>query len=179
MTASSVAGWFTFTPHQITLLMCAYGFTASVLPVWLLLEPRDYLSTYMRLGTIAILILGVFLVRPDIEFPMVTEFVHGGGPIIPGKLYPFLFVTIACGAISGFHSLISSGTTPKMLNQETDARMIGYGAGDAAELHVPSHERVAALANKTGKLKRKSVPRLAGRGTRTIGYSPPRVLLVP
>jgi carbon starvation protein len=126
--ASSVAGWFTFTPHQITLLMCAYGFVASVLPVWLLLEPRDYLSTYMKLGTIAILILGVFIVRPDIEFPMVTEFVHGGGPIIPGKLYPFLFVTIACGAISGFHSLISSGTTPKMLNKETDARMIGYGA---------------------------------------------------
>ena len=126
--ASSVAGWFTFTPHQITLLMCAYGFIASALPVWLLLEPRDYLSTYMKLGTIAILILGVFIVRPDIHFPMMTEFVHGGGPIIPGKLYPFLFVTIACGAISGFHSLISSGTTPKMLSKETDARMIGYGA---------------------------------------------------
>ena len=126
--ASSVTGWFTFTPHQITLLMCAYGFIASALPVWLLLEPRDYLSTYMKLGTIAILILGVFIVRPDIHFPMMTEFVHGGGPIIPGKLYPFLFVTIACGAISGFHSLISSGTTPKMLSKETDARMIGYGA---------------------------------------------------
>jgi carbon starvation protein len=126
--ASSVASWFTFTPHQITLLMCAYGFIASVLPVWLLLEPRDYLSTYMKLGTIAILILGVFIVRPDIQFPMVTEFVRGGGPIIPGKLYPFLFVTIACGAISGFHSLISSGTTPKMLSKESDARMIGYGA---------------------------------------------------
>ncbi len=126
--ASSLASWFTFTPHQITLLICAYGFIASVLPVWLLLEPRDYLSTYMKLGTIAILILGVFIVRPNIEFPMVTEFVHGGGPIIPGKLYPFLFVTIACGAISGFHSLISSGTTPKMLNRESDARIIGYGA---------------------------------------------------
>jgi carbon starvation protein len=126
--ASSVAGWFTFTPHEITLLMCAYGFIASVLPVWLLLEPRDYLSTYMKLGTIAILIVGVFIVRPDIQFPMVTEFAHGGGPIIPGRLFPFLFVTIACGAISGFHSLISSGTTPKMLNNETDARMIGYGA---------------------------------------------------
>ena len=126
--ASSLASWFTFTPHEITLLICAYGFIASVLPVWLLLEPRDYLSTYMKLGTIAILILGVFIVRPNIEFPMVTEFVHGGGPIIPGKLYPFLFVTIACGAISGFHSLISSGTTPKMLNRESDARIIGYGA---------------------------------------------------
>ncbi len=110
------------------LLMALYGFIASVLPVWLLLAPRDYLSTYMKLGTIALLILGMFIVHPDIQFPAVTEFVHGGGPIIPGKLFPFLFVTIACGAISGFHSLISSGTTPKMLDKETDARFIGYGA---------------------------------------------------
>lgn len=126
--ASAVAHWFTFNPHQITVLMCVYGFVASVLPVWFLLEPRDYLSTYMKLGTVALLIVGVFIVRPDIHFPMVTQFIHGGGPIIAGKLYPFLFVTIACGAISGFHSLISSGTTPKMLDKETDARTIGYGA---------------------------------------------------
>ena len=99
-----------------------------MLPVWLLLEPRDYLSTYMKLGTIALLIIGVFIVHPDIQFPAVTQFIHGGGPIIRGKLFPFLFVTIACGAISGFHSLISSGTTPKMLWKETDARFIGYGA---------------------------------------------------
>lgn len=126
--ASSFAGALTFSPHQITYLMCLYGFVASVLPVWFLLEPRDYLSTYMKLGTIALLIVGVFVVHPDIQFPAVTQFIHGGGPIIPGKLFPFLFVTIACGSISGFHSLISSGTTPKMLDKETDARTIGYGA---------------------------------------------------
>ena len=125
---SSFAHALTFTPHQITFLMVAYGFIASVLPVWLLLEPRDYLSTYVKLGTIAILILGVFVVHPDIHFPNVTSFIHGGGPIIKGKLFPFLFVTIACGAISGFHSLVSSGTTPKMLDKETDARFIGFGA---------------------------------------------------
>jgi len=128
--ASSLA----FTPHQITWLMAIYGFVASVLPVWLLLEPRDYLSTYVKLGTIALLVVGVFVVHPDIKFPAFTEFVHGGGPIIKGKLFPFLFVTIACGAISGFHSLVSSGTTPKMLNKETDARFIGYGAMVAESL---------------------------------------------
>ena len=100
------------------MLMAGYGFIASVLPVWFLLEPRDYLSTYMKLGTIVLLIVGVFIVHPNIQFPMVTQFVHGGGPIIKGKLFPFLFVTIACGAISGFHSLVSSGTTPKMLGRK-------------------------------------------------------------
>ena len=125
---TGAAGALTFTPHQITWLMMAYGFIASVLPVWLLLEPRDYLSTYVKLGTIAILIVGVFIVHPDIRFPAFTQFIHGGGPIIKGTLFPFLFVTIACGAISGFHSLVASGTTPKMLDKETDARFIGYGA---------------------------------------------------
>jgi carbon starvation protein len=128
------ASALTFTPHQITWLMAIYGFVASVLPVWLLLEPRDYLSTYVKLGTIALLVVGVFIVHPDIKFPAFTEFVHGGGPIIKGKLFPFLFVTIACGAISGFHSLVSSGTTPKMLNKECDARFIGYGAMVAESL---------------------------------------------
>jgi carbon starvation protein len=118
----------TFTPHQITVLIAAYGLVASVLPVWLLLAPRDYLSTYVKLGTIAVLVVGVFVVRPHLQFPNFTQFVHGGGPIIKGSLFPFLFVTIACGAISGFHSLVSSGTTPKMLDKETDARFIGYGA---------------------------------------------------
>src|ERR1700692_3020134 len=125
------AGWtgaLTFTPHQITILMGIYGLVASVLPVWLVLEPRDYLSTYVKLGTIIVLVIGVFVVHPNIQFPNFTPFIHGGGPIIKGKLFPFLFVTIACGAISGFHSLVSSGTTPKMLDKETDARFIGYGA---------------------------------------------------
>ena len=128
------ASALTFTPHQITYLMAIYGFVASVLPVWLLLEPRDYLSTYVKLGTIALLVIGVFIVHPNIKFPAFTEFVHGGGPIIKGSLFPFLFVTIACGAISGFHSLVSSGTTPKMLNKECDARFIGYGAMVAESL---------------------------------------------
>ena len=125
---SSYAHFLTFTPHAIVYLMAIYGFVASVLPVWFLLEPRDYLSTYMKLGTIFLLVIGVFIVHPNIQFPAVTQFIHGGGPIIKGKLFPFLFVTIACGAISGFHALISSGTTPKMLWKETDARFIGYGA---------------------------------------------------
>jgi carbon starvation protein len=128
------ASSLTFTPHQITWLMATYGFVASVLPVWLLLEPRDYLSTYVKLGTIALLVIGVFIVHPDIKFPALTQYVHGGGPIIKGTLFPFLFVTIACGAISGFHSLVSSGTTPKMLDKECDARFIGYGAMVAESL---------------------------------------------
>ena len=125
---SAWASLLTFSPHQITLLLVAYGFIASTLPVWLLLTPRDYLSTYVKLGTIAALVLGIFIVHPQIQFPATTVFIHGNGPIIKGKLFPFLFVTIACGAISGFHSLVSSGTTSKMLNKETDARFIGYGA---------------------------------------------------
>src|SRR6202167_4251700 len=125
---SGVAAALSCTPHQITILMAIYGLVASALPVWLLLEPRDYLSTYVKLGTIIVLIVGVFVVHPNIQFPNFTQFVQGGGPIIKGKLFPFLFVTIACGAISGFHSLVSSGTTPKMLDKECDARFIVYGA---------------------------------------------------
>jgi carbon starvation protein len=131
---SGAAAALTFTPHQITILMAIYGLVASVLPVWLVLEPRDYLSTYVKLGTIAVLVIGVFVVHPNIQFPNFTQFVHGGGPIIKGTLFPFLFVTIACGAISGFHSLVSSGTTPKMLDKESDARFIGYGAMVAESL---------------------------------------------
>src|SRR5581483_1849124 len=125
---SSHASALVFSGHQITILMAIYGFVASILPVWLLLEPRDYLSTYVKLGTIAILVIGVFIVHPNIQFPAITPYIHGGGPIIKGKLFPFLFVTIACGAISGFHSLVSSGTTPKMIDKESDAPFIGYGA---------------------------------------------------
>jgi carbon starvation protein len=131
---TSWASALTFTPHQITWLMGIYGLVASVLPIWLVLEPRDYLSTYVKLGTIAVLVIGVFVVHPNIQFPNFTPFVHGGGPIIKGTLFPFLFVTIACGAISGFHALVSSGTTPKMLDKETDARFIGYGAMIAESL---------------------------------------------
>jgi carbon starvation protein len=125
---SSWAAAFTLSPHKVTLLMAGYGFIASVLPVWLLLCPRDYLSSYLKIGTVAFLIIGVILVHPNLQMPAFTPFIGGGGPVVPGKVYPFVFITIACGAISGFHSLISSGTTPKMIAKETDARMIGYGS---------------------------------------------------
>jgi carbon starvation protein len=125
---SSLAQYFTLSREGIVIALAAYGFVASVLPVWLLLAPRDYLSSYMKLGTIAALVVGVVVVHPDLKMPALTQFIHGGGPIIPGKLFPFVFITIACGAISGFHSLVASGTTPKMINKESDARMIGYGA---------------------------------------------------
>src|SRR5437588_3500886 len=125
---SSWAHALTFSPKQVTALMATYGFIASVLPVWLLLCPRDYLSSYLKIGTVAFLIIGVIVVHPTLHMPALTPFVHGGGPIVPGKVYPFVFITIACGAISGFHALISSGTTPKMIAKESDARMIGYGS---------------------------------------------------
>jgi carbon starvation protein len=125
---SSLAEYFTLSRDGIILSIAAYGFVASILPVWMLLCPRDYLSSYMKIGTIAALVIGVIVVDPVLRMPAITEFVHGGGPIIPGKVFPFVFITIACGAISGFHSLVSSGTTPKMLSRESDARMIGYGA---------------------------------------------------
>ncbi|HET9482112.1 MAG TPA: carbon starvation protein A [Candidatus Polarisedimenticolia bacterium] len=120
--------WLTLDRTGITLCIAAYGFIASVLPVWLLLCPRDYLSSYMKLGTIGFLVIGVLVVNPEIKMPPLTEFIGGGGPIIPGTLYPFVFITVACGAISGFHALVSSGTTPKMISNELDIRPIGYGA---------------------------------------------------
>jgi carbon starvation protein len=125
---SSLSNTFTLSRNSLTILMAIYGFIASVLPVWMLLCPRDYLSSYLKIGTIAFLILGVILVHPNLNMPAFTPFTRGGGPVIPGTLYPFVFITIACGAISGFHALISSGTTPKMIAKETDTRMIGYGS---------------------------------------------------
>jgi carbon starvation protein len=125
---SSFAPYFTLSKDGITYAIAGYGFIASVLPVWLLLCPRDYLSSFMKLGTIAALILGVLFVNPELKAPAFSAFVDGGGPIVPGKLFPFVFITIACGAISGFHSLVASGTTPKMIQSETQARAIGYGA---------------------------------------------------
>ena len=127
----------------------AYGFAASVLPVWLLLAPRDYLSTFVKLGTIGALAIGIVVLRPEVHLPAVTRFVDGTGPIFAGKVFPFAFITIACGAISGFHSLISSGTTPKLLRQETDAPMIGYGAM-LLESFVAIMAMVAAAALEPG-----------------------------
>ncbi|MCR8692383.1 carbon starvation protein A [Rhodococcus pyridinivorans] len=122
------ADWFTLSPVTISWLMIAYGFAASVLPVWLLLAPRDYLSTFMKVGTIVLLAIGILVARPALEMPDVTSFaIDGDGPAFAGSLFPFLFITIACGALSGFHALISSGTTPKLLEKETQTRLIGYG----------------------------------------------------
>ncbi|MBA3260161.1 MAG: carbon starvation protein A, partial [Gemmatimonadales bacterium] len=123
----AVAPWFTHSGLTIAYGMIAYGFIASVLPVWMLLCPRDYLSTFMKIGTILLLALGILLVLPPLRLPAVTPFIDGSGPVFAGKLFPFAFITIACGAISGFHALVASGTTPKMLVRESDARLIGYG----------------------------------------------------
>ena len=124
---SEWAEWFLWDRTTLTWSLAAYGFLASVLPVWLLLVPRDYLSTFMKLGVIALLAVGVIVLAPTIEMPRTTIFTAGNGPIIPGTLFPFLFITIACGAISGFHSLVSSGTTPKLISRESQA-IVGYGA---------------------------------------------------
>lgn len=125
---SQFAGWFTFDHRTLTILLAVYGFLASVLPVWLLLSPRDYLSSIMKISVIGLLAIGLMIVAPEIKMPNFTEFGKGGGPIIPGKLFPYLFITIACGAISGFHSLVSSGTTPKMIMKEADVKPIAAGA---------------------------------------------------
>lgn len=119
---------FSLSRNDLVLSLALYGFIASVLPVWMLLCPRDYLSTYMKIGTVLLLAVGVIAISPTIQMPALTRFVDGGGPVIPGTLFPFMFITIACGAISGFHSLISSGTTPKMIMSEKDIPAIGYGA---------------------------------------------------
>lgn len=125
---SPFESWFTFDRKTLTLLLAGYGFLASVLPVWLLLSPRDYLSSIMKLSVIAMLAVGIILVAPEIKMPNFTPFVRGGGPIIPGTLFPYLFITIACGAISGFHSLVSSGTTPKMIMKESHIRPVAVGS---------------------------------------------------
>lgn len=124
----TLSAMFTFSGEQLSLMLIAYGFIASVLPVWFLLAPRDYLSTFLKIGTIFGLALGILLVQPEIKMPAVTRFIDGSGPVFTGTLFPFLFITIACGAVSGFHALVSSGTTPKMLDNEANAPFIGYGA---------------------------------------------------
>jgi carbon starvation protein len=125
---SPLAGWFMWDRQWLTIFLAAYGFCASALPVWLLLSPRDYLSSIMKLGVVAMLAIGVIVVAPNIQMPAVTAFAGGGGPIIPGTLFPYLFITIACGAVSGFHSLVSSGTTPKMIMKESHVKAIAVGA---------------------------------------------------
>ncbi len=126
-TSPALAPMFTWSGPTLAYAIIAYGFVASVLPVWMLLCPRDYLSTFMKIGTILLLALGILLVLPPLRMPAVTRFIDGTGPIFAGKVFPFAFITIACGAISGFHALVASGTTPKMIMRERDARLIGYG----------------------------------------------------
>ena len=125
---SSYAEWFTLSRTEVIVSLAIYGFFASVLPVWLLLAPRDYLSAFMKVGTVILLVIGVAIANPLLHMPALTQYINGGGPIVPGPLYPFAFITIACGAISGFHSLVGTGTTPKMIDRESDIRPIGYGA---------------------------------------------------
>lgn len=119
---------FTLTPVTLTYVMIVYGFIAAILPVWFLLAPRDYLSTFLKIGVIVLMAGGILVVMPEVRFESVTKYIDGTGPVFSGQLFPFLFITIACGAISGFHALISSGTTPKMLEKESHARMVGYGS---------------------------------------------------
>jgi carbon starvation protein len=126
-TSPTLAPAFTLSGPALAGWLMAYGFVASVLPVWMLLAPRDYLSTFMKIGTILLLAVGIVLVLPPLQLPAVTRFVDGSGPVFAGKLFPFCFITIACGAISGFHALVASGTTPKLIRRESDARLIGYG----------------------------------------------------
>jgi len=126
--ASGAGPWFVLSRQELTVALAVYGFAASVLPVWMLLTPRDYLSTFMKLGTVGLLVIGVLIVNPPLLAPAFSSYTAGGGPIIPGTVFPFVFITIACGAISGFHALIATGTTPKMVDRESDMRPIGYGA---------------------------------------------------
>ena len=140
---------FTFTGIQITWMLIGYGFVAAVLPVWLILAPRDYLSTFLKIGTIIALAIGILVTMPDLKMPALTQFIDGTGPVWKGGLFPFLFITIACGAVSGFHALISSGTTPKLLANESNARYIGYG-GMLMESFVAIMAMVAASVIEPG-----------------------------
>ena len=140
---------FTFDGKALAWMLIGYGFVAAVLPVWLLLAPRDYLSTFLKIGTVVLLALAICVALPDLRMPAITRFADGTGPVFAGKLFPFLFITIACGAISGFHALISSGTTPKMLENERDARLIGYG-GMLMEAFVAVMALIAACVLDPG-----------------------------
>ena len=125
---SSIGHWFVLTHHQVTFAMALYTVAAATMPVWMLLTPRAYLSTFMKIGVIGFLVLGVIVINPPLQAPAFSQFIGGGGPVFPGAMFPFVFITIACGAISGFHALVSTGTTSKMIDRETDIRPIGYGA---------------------------------------------------
>jgi carbon starvation protein len=145
----SVARWFTLSAPALAIVIIVYGFAASALPVWLLLAPRDYLSTFVKLGTIGLLAVGIIVLHPTLHMPALTRFIDGTGPVFAGNVFPFAFITIACGAISGFHSLIASGTTPKLIRSETETRMVGYGAM-LAESMVAIMATIAACVLQPG-----------------------------
>ncbi len=145
----ALAHYFTLTAPTLAILIIIYGFAASALPVWLLLAPRDYLSTFVKLGTIALLAVGIVAIRPIMHMPGLTRFIDGTGPVIAGSVFPFVFFTIACGAISGFHSLIASGTTPKLITRESETRMVGYGSM-LAEAMVAIMAMIAACVLQPG-----------------------------
>ncbi|MDY0322573.1 MAG: carbon starvation CstA family protein [Candidatus Carbobacillus sp.] len=145
----TLAPYFTYDAGTLAIMIGVYGFVASVLPVWLLLAPRDYLSSFLKIGTIFLLAIGIFIVLPDLRMPAVTRFIDGSGPVFAGPLFPFLFITIACGAVSGFHSLVSSGTTPKLIEKESHARLIGFG-GMLMESFVAIMAMIAAAHLEPG-----------------------------
>ena len=143
--ASEYASWFIYDLKTIEIMLAVYGFFAAALPVWLLLAPRDYLSTYLKIGTIGALALGILIVMPEIQMPAVTEYIWGGGPVLKGSVFPYIFITIACGALSGFHTVIATGTTPKMLTNEREVLPIGYG-GMLTESFISMMAMIAATA---------------------------------
>lgn len=169
---SSYVSWFNFSQTTLTLIIVLYGFISAMLPVWLLLAPRDYLATFLKIGTIIGLAIGIVFLRPVLEMPAITKYVDGTGPVWSGNLFPFLFITIACGAVSGFHALISSGTTPKMLANETQAAFIGYG-GMLMESFVAIMALIAACVINPGIYFAMNAPLavLAPAGTENVVQS--------
>jgi carbon starvation protein len=166
-----LAPLFTFSGETLALMLIGYGFVASVLPVWVLLAPRDYLSTFLKIGTIFALAVGIAFVMPDLQMPAVTKFVDGTGPVFKGALFPFLFITIACGAVSGFHALVASGTTPKMIMSESETRFIGYGSM-LMESFVAIMALIAATALEPGVyFAMNSAPALIGADAVTAAHT--------
>ncbi len=176
--SAALRPFFDLGKPTLALALVVYGFVASVLPVWLLLAPRDYLSAFVKLGTVALLAIGLAIAHPPVQLPALTHFIDGTGPVFAGPVFPFCFITIACGAISGFHALIASGTTPKLLDRESDARMIGYGAmlmesfvaimallvgGRDGAGHLLRDQLAARRDRRDGRARRRGDPRLGLR----------------